>query len=181
MRLITPDWQTRVVATNLPARDFPVEVFGDLYHQRWRIEESYKRLKHRAKLESVSSLTQHALQVDVYAKVLADNLGSLVCQGAFIRKPPHNATLDCHPPQMPFTTLIHLGCVCFNETFHPALKQLPVRLEPLLACIAGCPTPASPPQKAHTGAARVRSSMPVNRLGKTCRIPSRFAQGWLGG
>lgn len=82
VRLITPDGQTRVVATNLPARDFPVEVFGDLYHQRWRIEESYKRLKHRAKLESVSGLTQHALQVDVYAKVLADNLGSLVCQGA---------------------------------------------------------------------------------------------------
>ena len=106
---------------------------------------------------------------------------SAVLSDAFIRKPPHNAPLDCHPSQLPFTTLIHLGCVCFNETFHPTLKQLPVRLEPLLACIAGCPTPASPPQKAHTGAARVRSSMPVNRLGKICRIPSKFAQGWLGG
>lgn len=82
VRLVTPDGQIRVVATNLPARDFPAEVFADLYHQRWRIEEAYKRLKHRAKLESVSGLTQHALLVDVYAKVLADNLGSLVCQGA---------------------------------------------------------------------------------------------------
>jgi len=42
----------------------------------------FKRLKHRAKLESVSGLTQYALLVDVFAKVLADNLGSLVCQGA---------------------------------------------------------------------------------------------------
>lgn len=82
VRLVMPDGQIRVVATNLTARDFPAEVFGDLYHQRWRIEEAYKRLKHRAKLESVSGLTQHALLVDVYAKVLADNLGSLVCQGA---------------------------------------------------------------------------------------------------
>jgi hypothetical protein len=82
VRMVTPDGQIRVVATNLTAHDFPAEVFGDLYHQRWRIEESYKRLKHRAKLESVSGLTQHALQVDVYAKVLADNLGSLVCLGA---------------------------------------------------------------------------------------------------
>jgi hypothetical protein len=57
-------------------------VFADLYHQRWRIEESFKRLKHRAKLESVSGLTQHALLVDVAAKVLADNLGSLLCQAA---------------------------------------------------------------------------------------------------
>ena len=39
------------------------------------------RLKHRSHLKCVSGLTQHALLVDVYAKVLADNLGSLVCQG----------------------------------------------------------------------------------------------------
>ena len=31
---------------------------------------------------SVSGLTQHTLMVDVYAKVLADNLASLVCIGA---------------------------------------------------------------------------------------------------
>lgn len=74
--------QFAAMATNLPAKDFPAELFGELYHQRWRIEEAFKRLKHRAKLESVSGLTQHALLVDVLAKVLADNLGSLVCQGA---------------------------------------------------------------------------------------------------
>ena len=39
------------------------------------------RLKHRSHLECVSGLTQHALLVDVYAKVLSNNLGSLVCQG----------------------------------------------------------------------------------------------------
>ena len=32
------------------------------------------RLKHRSHLECVSGLTQQALLVDVYAKVLADNL-----------------------------------------------------------------------------------------------------------
>jgi hypothetical protein len=82
IRLVTSDGVIRVVATNLPAQDFPVTVFGELYHQRWRIEEAFKRLKHRAKLESVSGLSQHALLVDVFAKVLADNLGSLVCQAA---------------------------------------------------------------------------------------------------
>ena len=71
-----------MLATNLPTQDFPAEMFGDLYHQRWRIEESYKRFKHRLKLESVSGLTQHAVLIDVHAKVLADNLHSLVCQGA---------------------------------------------------------------------------------------------------
>ena len=70
------------MATNLPAADFPATMFRELYHARWRIEEAFKRLKHRCKLESVSGLTQQALLVDVHAKVLADNLASLVCMGA---------------------------------------------------------------------------------------------------
>ena len=70
------------MATNLAASELSAAVFGQLYHERWRIEEAFKRLKHRCKLESVSGLTQHALMVDVHAKVLADNLASLVCIGA---------------------------------------------------------------------------------------------------
>jgi hypothetical protein len=82
VRCTTPDGQIRVLATNLPANGFPAEVFVELYHTRWRIEEAFKRLKHQVKLESVSGLTQHAVLVDVHAKVLADNLASLVCMGA---------------------------------------------------------------------------------------------------
>jgi hypothetical protein len=29
------------MVTNLDARDFPAELFGDLYHQRWRVEEAF--------------------------------------------------------------------------------------------------------------------------------------------
>ena len=57
-------------------------MFVELYHMRWCIEEAFKRLKHQVKLESVSDLTQHAVLIDVHAKVLADNLASLVCMGA---------------------------------------------------------------------------------------------------
>lgn len=82
VRCVTPDGKVRVLATNLPADKFACEVFGDLYHQRWRIEEAFKRLKHGYKLESVSGLTQQAVLMDVQAKVLADNLACLVCMGA---------------------------------------------------------------------------------------------------
>lgn len=57
-------------------------MFGQLYHQRWRIQEAFKRFKHRLQLECVSGLTQQALLVDVAAKVLADNLAALVCMVA---------------------------------------------------------------------------------------------------
>lgn len=44
VRCVSSTGQVRVMATNLPAQDFPASVFGELYHQRWRIEEAFKRL-----------------------------------------------------------------------------------------------------------------------------------------
>jgi hypothetical protein len=35
---------------------FPVSTFGNLCHKRWRLEETFKRLEHRLKLEHVSGL-----------------------------------------------------------------------------------------------------------------------------
>jgi hypothetical protein len=82
LRQVAPNGQVRVLATNLDAGTFPHELFSDLYHQRWRIEEAFKRLKHRLHLEAVSGLSQQALIIDVAAKVLSDNLTSLMCQVA---------------------------------------------------------------------------------------------------
>jgi hypothetical protein len=79
VRNVSSNARIRVMATNLDPVDFPWECFGELYHKRWRIEEAFKRLKHHMKLESVSGLSQHALIIDVAAKVLADNLASLLC------------------------------------------------------------------------------------------------------
>jgi hypothetical protein len=61
----------------IPLR-YPCHAFADLYHQRWIIEEAFKRLK----LEAVSGLSQQALIIHVATKVLADNLTSLMCDAA---------------------------------------------------------------------------------------------------
>ena len=75
VRDVTPNGRVRVLMTNLlDAQAFPAAQFGPLYHQRWRIEEAFKRIKHRLTLEAVSGLTYLALQQDFAAKVLADNL-----------------------------------------------------------------------------------------------------------
>ena len=79
VRNVSSNARVRVMATNLDIVDFPWECFGELYHKRWRIEEAFKRLKHHMHLEAVSGLSQQALIVDVAAKVLADNLASLLC------------------------------------------------------------------------------------------------------
>ena len=82
VRQVAPNGKVRLLATNLDADAFPAALFGDLYHQRWRIEEAFKRLKHRLHLEAVSGLSQQALIIDVAAKVLADNIASLMCAAA---------------------------------------------------------------------------------------------------
>ena len=80
---IAPNGQVRVLMTNLfDVVRLPACSFGDLYHQRWRIEEAFKRLKHRLKLEHVSGLSQQAVVQDVAAKVLCDNLQALTALSA---------------------------------------------------------------------------------------------------
>lgn len=92
VRNVSSNARVRVMATNLDPVDFPWECFGELYHKRWRIEEAFKRLKHHMKLEAVSGLSQQALIIDVAAKVLADNLASLLCTCALgDDDPPHQA------------------------------------------------------------------------------------------
>lgn len=83
VRHIAPNGQVRVLMTNLfDAVRFPAASFADLYHQRWRIEEGFKRLKHRLNLEHVSGLSQLAVVQDVAAKVLCDNLQALTALSA---------------------------------------------------------------------------------------------------
>jgi hypothetical protein len=83
IRHVAPNGAVRVLITNLmDSARFPASTFGDLYHQRWRIEESFKRIKHRLGLEHVTGLSQKAVEQDVAAKILCDNLQALTVAAA---------------------------------------------------------------------------------------------------
>ncbi|MFM0088870.1 transposase [Paraburkholderia sediminicola] len=79
IRDVTPSGRVRVLMTSLlDGRRYPAASFGALYHQRWRVEEAFKRLKHRLRLEAVTGLDYLALQQDFGAKILTDNLCTLL-------------------------------------------------------------------------------------------------------
>jgi hypothetical protein len=81
IRDITPDGRCRVLMTSLlDSQRYRASEFGALYHQRWRIEEAFKRLKHRLRLEAVTGLDYLALQQDLGAKTVADNLCTLLSE-----------------------------------------------------------------------------------------------------
>ncbi|MBL0355298.1 MAG: transposase [Dechloromonas sp.] len=78
IRQVTPAGKVRVLMTSLlDSAQYPAPAFADLYHRRWRIEEAFKRLKHRLSLEHTSGLTLPAACQDVGAKMLCDNLNAL--------------------------------------------------------------------------------------------------------
>jgi hypothetical protein len=78
VRVVTPNGRVHVVMTSLfdPVA-FPAAAFADLYHGRWRIEEAFKRIKHRLELEHTSGLSWHAARQDFGAKAVLDNLNAL--------------------------------------------------------------------------------------------------------
>jgi hypothetical protein len=74
---VSPHGKTRVLMTDLTGVQAPEQRLGGLHHQRPRVNEAFKRLKHRRRLEPVTGLRHHALMVDVVAKIPADSQPAL--------------------------------------------------------------------------------------------------------
>ncbi len=83
IRVVTPNGRIHVLMTSLfDVVAYPATEFAALYHGRWRIEEAFKRLKHRLGLEHTSGLSWHAARQDFGAKAVCDNLNALAAYAA---------------------------------------------------------------------------------------------------
>jgi hypothetical protein len=81
IRVDLPTGETEVLITSLTDRQkYPTEIFGDLYHQRWPVEEDYKIMKSRIQIENFSGKTVHSVYQDFYAKIFTKNFASILIQ-----------------------------------------------------------------------------------------------------
>ncbi len=72
-----------VLITNLmDDQAFPAQVFKELYHLRWGVEENYKRLKQWVEIENFSGKSALSVKQDFYAKILTNNLTAMVANVA---------------------------------------------------------------------------------------------------
>ena len=72
---IENDGKVAVLITSLiDTKQYPIEIFNDLYHQRWPVEEDYKTIKCRIELENFSGKSALSVYQDFHAKVFAKNL-----------------------------------------------------------------------------------------------------------
>ncbi len=71
-----------LVSSLMNQKEFPSEVFSNLYQLRWYVEESYKIMKSRLEIENFSGKSPLAIQQDFYAKLFACNLTSILTSSA---------------------------------------------------------------------------------------------------
>ena len=71
--------EKEVLGTSLTDTEkYPYELFCDLYHNRWNIEESYKMMKSRIEMENFSGKSPEVVKQDFYARVFTANLTAIL-------------------------------------------------------------------------------------------------------
>ena len=71
--------EKEVLITSLvDTEKYPYEVFKELYHCRWQVEEAYKKDKHRLQLENFSGNSVIAIQQDFHANILLGNITAIL-------------------------------------------------------------------------------------------------------
>ncbi len=81
LRLIRVENEGKVeilITSLIDSKLYPTEIFHDLYHKRWPIEEDYKTIKCRMELENFSGKSPLSVYQDFHAKVFIKNLVSVL-------------------------------------------------------------------------------------------------------
>jgi hypothetical protein len=126
VRVMTPTGRVHILLTSLlNPSDYPAADFGDLYHARWRIEEAFKRIKHRLVLEHLTGISWLAAQQDFGAKILGYNLHALsvYCAGQEPEAIPNERNPDSHAPIQTQSGL----CLCRDQKPDAALAGIHTR------------------------------------------------------
>lgn len=75
IRVELDNGETEILITSLLDKNaYPCEIFRELYHKRWPIEEDYKTMKSRVEIENFSGKSVESVYQDFYARVFTANL-----------------------------------------------------------------------------------------------------------
>ncbi|MEM9986012.1 MAG: IS4 family transposase [Bacteroidota bacterium] len=95
--------ETEVLATSLFDRElYPAEAFAELYHQRWKVETFFDRLKNKLNLELFSGHLPIVIEQDFFASILLANILEICLQAAeqqLTQEPDQPQTLPQDAPE----------------------------------------------------------------------------------
>lgn len=79
LRIELPNGDVEILITSLTDQElYPFDIFSDLYHLRWFVEEDYKKIKCWIEVENFTGKSVLSVQQDFYARILAKNLASVL-------------------------------------------------------------------------------------------------------
>jgi hypothetical protein len=78
IRIIKGDKVKVLITSLIDTKRYPIDIFYDLYHNRWPVEEDYKFIKCRMELENFSGKSVLSVYQDFHAKIFAKNLISVL-------------------------------------------------------------------------------------------------------
>jgi hypothetical protein len=79
IKVVLPNGRPEVLITSLTDSDlYPHKDFKELYHKRWWIEEDFKLLKSRTKVEHFTGVTPLTIYQDFHAKTFSKNVAALL-------------------------------------------------------------------------------------------------------
>lgn len=79
VRVTLDTGETEILITSLTDMDkYPENIFADLYHLRWPVEEDYKTIKCRLQVENFSGKTTLSVYQDFHAKIFSKNLTAVI-------------------------------------------------------------------------------------------------------
>ncbi|KFF17638.1 hypothetical protein IW22_20200 [Chryseobacterium sp. JM1] len=81
VRVILPGGEIEVLATSLQnEKQYAVEIFKELYFERWKIETFYDELKNKLRIEEFSGYSNQSILQDFYSTLLVSNIQSLIIE-----------------------------------------------------------------------------------------------------
>jgi len=76
---------TYFLATTLTADEFTTEMFQEIYHSRWGVEEFYKIIKSHLKVEDFHSKTVRGVKQELFASIVVDFLTRIMTNAATVK------------------------------------------------------------------------------------------------
>jgi Transposase DDE domain. len=99
------------IVTNLPHDEFTAERIKGLYHSRWGIESSFRKLKYTIGLTNFHAYKPEYVQQEIWAKLIAYNLTEMMINHTLLEK--HDTK---HEYKINFTVAAHICRVFLRLT-----------------------------------------------------------------
>jgi hypothetical protein len=145
------------------SEQYPYELFADLYHDRWPVEDDYKMMKCRIEIENFTSQSDLSVYQDFHARVLSKNINMMLAHAAL-----DSVQQSTNHRKLPYKINITHALSTMRDTivllFHKTGGTLQILISELLDTLASAIEPIRPGRSYYRN--RKRSQRKYSRMYK---------------